>query len=197
LSIQTYRKQGVSKRGVTKSDHAIIYTGREAPQPKRKELPPRGKHGMRRSVRVVSQSKKDKLDSMSRVNFAKIYTVEHNVKVYDFGQVHSRHEHRLISQFNEVFRETNKESISATVAGSPDQTLYQSPPDAYSEDPLTEGVANMALAAQPSERGEVEVISEEDPDEEAEEHGQYHDNEYDDYDPGEASYAGQGKAARR
>jgi hypothetical protein len=39
-------------------------------------------------IRVVPKKKEDKLDPISRVNFARIYTVEHNVKVYEFGDVH-------------------------------------------------------------------------------------------------------------
>jgi hypothetical protein len=40
---------------------------------------------------------------MSRLNYLKIYCVEHNVKVYDFGQVHEEYEQLLISNFNDAW----------------------------------------------------------------------------------------------
>jgi len=58
---------------------------------------------MRRSILVEAKSRTDKLDKMSRVNYAKIYTVEHNVKVYDFGQVGKGYLNRLTTQFEAVF----------------------------------------------------------------------------------------------
>jgi hypothetical protein len=58
---------------------------------------------MLESIRVVPKSRTDKMDELSRVNFAKIYTVEHNVKVYDFGDVHERYKHILKQQFRLVW----------------------------------------------------------------------------------------------
>jgi len=84
----TYGQQGVAKYGTTKWHHAIIWSGTQEPRPRSNELPVDGEYGMMTSIRVVPKLKSDKLDSMSRVNFAKIYTVEHNVKVYNFGNVH-------------------------------------------------------------------------------------------------------------
>lgn len=42
---------------------------------------------MRDPVKVVALNPQDKMDPMSRINFAKPYTIEHNLKVYDFGWV--------------------------------------------------------------------------------------------------------------
>jgi hypothetical protein len=58
---------------------------------------------MRRSIRVRQFSNTDKLDKMARVNYAKIYSVEHNVKVYDFGQVHKDDEVHLIHDFYDAW----------------------------------------------------------------------------------------------
>jgi hypothetical protein len=46
---------------------------------------------MMKEIRVVTTDRRDKLDEMSRINYQKIYTVEHNAKVYDFGTVHKNH----------------------------------------------------------------------------------------------------------
>jgi hypothetical protein len=78
----------VAKYGTTKWHHAVIWGGSQEPQPQPNELPIDGEYGMMASIRVVPKLRSDKLHHMSRVNFAKIYTVEHNVKVYNFGDVH-------------------------------------------------------------------------------------------------------------
>ena len=44
---------------------------------------------------------KPSLDSMSRVNFGKVYTVEHNVKVLPVGQVTRKSMELLLEYFNE------------------------------------------------------------------------------------------------
>jgi len=54
-------------------------------------------------IRVRQRTNAGKLDKMSRLNYIKIYTVEHNVKVYDFGQVDKNDEVHLIANFNAVW----------------------------------------------------------------------------------------------
>jgi hypothetical protein len=89
---------------VNKNQHAIIYTGRKPPKPKSKELPKsRKEQGMRRPIRVRKFLATDKLDEMARINYAKIYSVEHNVKVYEFGVVHKDDEVHLIHDFYDVW----------------------------------------------------------------------------------------------
>jgi hypothetical protein len=50
-------------------------------------------------IRIVPKRRGSKLDRMSRVDFSRMYTVEHNVKVYDFGNVHASHLGRLTQQW--------------------------------------------------------------------------------------------------
>ena len=50
-------------------------------------------------IRVVSKHKTEELDHMSRINFVRLYTVEHNTKVKEFGWVHRDYEHLLEKQF--------------------------------------------------------------------------------------------------
>lgn len=40
---------------------------------------------------------------MSRLNYRKIYTVEHNVKVREFGDVHPDYEERLVSNWKSAW----------------------------------------------------------------------------------------------
>lgn len=90
--IQTYSGRGVSKEGVLKYEHCIIYTGSEPP-PLEVELPiiidedGTIERGMLESIKVNPAFRGGRMDPMSRLNFAKVYTVEHNVKVAEFGDV--------------------------------------------------------------------------------------------------------------
>jgi hypothetical protein len=81
LPIMTYGRQGVAKPGVIKCHHAVVYTSRKEPAPQKNEAPKRGEKGLLTSIRVKANSRQEKLDPLSRINFSKIYTVEHNVKV--------------------------------------------------------------------------------------------------------------------
>jgi len=85
-----------------KSHHAIIYTENKVPQPLDTETTdPRDQ--LLRPIRVTSHQKYEKLDPLSRINFHKVYNVEHNVKVYDFGQVHRDSEFWLQYQFKSAW----------------------------------------------------------------------------------------------
>jgi hypothetical protein len=46
-----------------------------------------GEYPMLSAIPVRANGRSDKMFSASRINFGKVYTVEHNVKVYDFGNV--------------------------------------------------------------------------------------------------------------
>jgi hypothetical protein len=73
----TYSGQGVNKKGVHAKHHAIIYSGK-------KPIAIRGekeKGLTMKSIRVTPDNPRHKLDDASRLNYAKNYTVEYNVKV--------------------------------------------------------------------------------------------------------------------
>jgi hypothetical protein len=79
--ILTYKRQGTTKPGIKHDDHAIIYTTENPPEP----VP--GESLLLNPIRVIPKTPRDKLEPQSRLNYAKIYTVEHNVKVLFIGQV--------------------------------------------------------------------------------------------------------------
>jgi hypothetical protein len=106
--IQTYGYKGVSKAGIIKSQHAIMFTTDKPPAPLPEEEPQEGEAGMLEAIKVKPEKKGDPMDQLSRVNFGRIYTVEHNVKVYDFGQVHRKYQHILEAQFNQVWYASRK-----------------------------------------------------------------------------------------
>ncbi|CAI7571013.1 unnamed protein product [Penicillium glandicola] len=82
VPITTYSGQGVGKAGIDRNKHAIIYMRGEKPRTGQAE--PR----MTKEPLEVDPARPDqKLDCMSRVNFGKVYTVEHNVKVLPVGKI--------------------------------------------------------------------------------------------------------------
>lgn len=103
LLITSYSNRGVAKPGVKKSDHAIVYSGRRPPDPLLEEAPTRGEAGLLPgSIRVTMDDLSDKLTETSRLNFARPYTVDHNVRVRNLGVVHPRSIEALKSHFQSV-----------------------------------------------------------------------------------------------
>lgn len=87
--ILTYNNRGVSDQGVNKADHGIVYTALEPPAAQWDELPNRGESGMvPMAIRVIPDEVTEKLSLMARINYGRIYTIEHNVRVKSIGMVH-------------------------------------------------------------------------------------------------------------
>ncbi|KAK4950628.1 hypothetical protein LTR10_010621 [Elasticomyces elasticus] len=104
LPITSYGKQGVGKQGVKKSEHSIIYSHKPVSQPMPSERPDRGEAGMRtHAIQVTPDIATEKLDPFSRLDYGKIYTVHHNLKVESYGVVHPNSMDFLLSQWEEVF----------------------------------------------------------------------------------------------
>ena len=79
----TYGGRATAKQGVKTEDHAIIYTGETAP------IEVEGESKLhKKPVRVQEKTARDKLAKESRINYAKVYTVEHNTKVHFIGEIH-------------------------------------------------------------------------------------------------------------
>ena len=84
--INTYNGQGVTKHGVSDEDkraHSIVYMTDTRPSC----LPEEKRDLTKKPIAVEKASDDQKLDIMSRLNFKKIYTIEHNVKVMNVGKV--------------------------------------------------------------------------------------------------------------
>ena len=99
----TYNGQGVAKRGAASAHHAIIYTGTE-PRPTQAE---RKKGTMRSSIKVAQDDPATRLDPLSRLNYSRIYTVEHNAKVKAFGWIHPNSRRQFDIDREAVFRAIN------------------------------------------------------------------------------------------
>ena len=94
IPIVTYGFQGVLKNGVRPEDHAIVYSG------KNEVLEGEGKLPLQKPIRIETKDASQKLDPRSRLNYAKLYTVEHNVKVFFIGRVARSHEQEVIRAYN-------------------------------------------------------------------------------------------------
>jgi hypothetical protein len=101
--IYTYGGQGVLKNGLSNDDrqkHAVIYMAGERP------IHLRDEHLMNKEAIAVDPASPDqKLHDMSRLDFRRVHTVEHNVKVKDIGRVSQRSMPYLISYWHD---EVNK-----------------------------------------------------------------------------------------
>ncbi|KAF2673763.1 hypothetical protein BT63DRAFT_410727 [Microthyrium microscopicum] len=105
LPINTYNRKGVAKTGVLKWQHAIAFSQKDEPRPFPDEMPTeQGERPMMPGIRVVPKSRTEKLDSRARIDFGRIYTVEHNVKVYDFGNADEVFVARLLDQWVHVIQ---------------------------------------------------------------------------------------------
>jgi hypothetical protein len=84
--INTYNRQGVTKPGLTREDmwaHSIIHMTDTQPFC----LPEEEKSLVKKAIAVEKAAEDQKLDPMSRLNYRKVYTIEHNVKVMNVGRV--------------------------------------------------------------------------------------------------------------
>lgn len=131
LPITTYGGRGVGKRGVKKSEHAIIHTSRRPPAPMAEELPSRRDPSIMRprAIRVDVDLPVDKLDAASRLNLGAVTTVQHNVKVRPYGMVNQASRQDLISQFTRVWNsQQNAAPIEAQAGPSTRQPALATGP---------------------------------------------------------------------
>ncbi|KAL4936717.1 hypothetical protein BDV06DRAFT_204454 [Aspergillus oleicola] len=84
FGINTYGGQGVAKRGIDESKHAIVHlSGQPA------FSGPREPRMIKEPLELRPNRHDEGLDPMSRLNFSKIYTVEHNIPVRPIGRIAS------------------------------------------------------------------------------------------------------------
>ncbi|KXS94561.1 hypothetical protein AC578_7514 [Pseudocercospora eumusae] len=107
IPIMSYGNKGVSKQGVNKADHGIVYIGARPPEPDVDELPTRNELPMVEvPIRVDPDTPTEKLAAKSRIHYSKVYTIEHNVKARSVGMIHSRSVPDLLIQTKFVWTRT-------------------------------------------------------------------------------------------
>lgn len=82
IKISTYNGQATTKPGVASRDHAAVIApdGVFTPHPQGEDLD-------KDPIEIKIENPEMTVDPMSRINFAKPYTVEHNVKIRNIGRV--------------------------------------------------------------------------------------------------------------
>ncbi|KAF2251135.1 hypothetical protein BU26DRAFT_276633 [Trematosphaeria pertusa] len=100
LPINTYQGQATTKPGVVAQDHAAVVMLGEEPK-----LHPEEKQLTKEPMFITLENKSTgPIDPMSRINFAKVYTVEYNVKVRNIGRIVSDSIWRMDQYFAECFK---------------------------------------------------------------------------------------------
>jgi hypothetical protein len=96
LPVLTYGGQGTLKPGCVRKSHAIVYSSKSKPE----YLD--GERKLRIDPVEVTVGKRTKISKASRVNIAKIYTIEHNVKVLGIGKVSPKGLEILAKAYNHL-----------------------------------------------------------------------------------------------
>ncbi|KAE9369934.1 hypothetical protein N431DRAFT_305378, partial [Stipitochalara longipes BDJ] len=156
LPILTYSGQGLNKRGVHADHHAIIYSGKK-PVAFRGE---KEKGLQMRSIKVTPDNPRHKLDDASRLNYAKTYTVEYNVKVWFIGKVSSDSEWQIRTDYNRVHPSLMLKdggggyspgySGGGVTSASSYTASYHSPSPSYGETPGSYGGSTSYLSPNPT-----------------------------------------------
>jgi hypothetical protein len=118
VAISTHSGQGVARIPGMSFQHAIVHTGRVPP------LPRPGEAGAEflASIRVDSDVPGQELHPASRVNFGKVYTVEHNIKVKPYGVVNQYSMGALAENFNRTFDLKQLDAKTGRLSKRPEST---------------------------------------------------------------------------
>jgi hypothetical protein len=76
----------------------VIYSG--------EKIEYKGENLTKKAIRVKMFTPREKLDEASRINYAKVYTIEYNVKVFFIGEVDQAHRHQVLADYR------NTQSVS-------------------------------------------------------------------------------------
>ncbi|KAF4627005.1 hypothetical protein G7Y89_g11151 [Cudoniella acicularis] len=96
LPLYTYSGQGATKSDIRPQDHALVYDSKQ----ERSKVP--AERDMTKDpFAIVVEDPNETIDSMTRMNFAQVYTIQHNVKVAKVGRIAKEHLDRLNNYFIE------------------------------------------------------------------------------------------------
>jgi hypothetical protein len=95
--MNTYGGQATTKPGVNAQDHAAVYQqGRSFPDTTGEVL-------SKQPFPIIVEASSETIDSKSRINFNKPYTVEHNIKVMNVGRIAPGYLDLLRQYFDQAF----------------------------------------------------------------------------------------------
>jgi hypothetical protein len=81
LPLLTYQGKATRKHGVNPDDHAAVFAENSKPR----LLP--GETLRKKPLTIIIEDPREKIDPLTRINFSKVYTVEHNVKALKIGRI--------------------------------------------------------------------------------------------------------------
>lgn len=117
-AISTHSGNGAARNDV--SDHGVVYTGLQPPTTYKYEegiLPV--------AIRIDPMQPANQLHPKSRLNYGKVYTIEHNVRVKPYGIVNKKSMHVLMHQFTLVFFRNRPSSSVANAIRQPSRQNLQ------------------------------------------------------------------------
>jgi hypothetical protein len=97
--IVTYRNQGTQEKGVNPEEHTLVYAAKSSDAKPPKLL--KGEKLNKDPIRM-KPDRGVRLPEASRINFGKVYTVEHHAKVVSLGKIIREHLPKLKSYYDEV-----------------------------------------------------------------------------------------------
>lgn len=100
LPITTYGGQGAAKGSARAEDHAIVYDGTRYGAPEPEAAP--GEQLSKSALGVIIEERHETLDPRSRIDFGKVYTVQHNIRVMNVGRIDNLN--RLKRYYNDSMR---------------------------------------------------------------------------------------------
>ena len=139
LKIDTYGGKACNAPGVITEKHAIAYSGKKVP-----ERLPGEERLLDTPIRVNPDDSKG-LGPRSRINFGKVFTLEHNIKVASVGQVHLD----SMSVVDSHFARFHPSWLSYDLASIDD----------FRQDSLDTGTQLQSLAVQPTVQPSIESRS--------------------------------------
>jgi hypothetical protein len=131
VPICSYRHQGCFKPGIEVTAHAIAYMqGTQAQLLRRTEndgiqlresIEPAS--GMN-PIEIIPANSYQRLSTSSRINFSKVQTIEHMVKVQDIGVVSPRSLNDLLQYFEQQCRLPREENVEHYLAAPANRPLF-------------------------------------------------------------------------
>jgi len=116
LPLNTHNRQGALKMGLRKQDYAAVFAEGSRPV-----LDPM-EGIVRTSFPIIVENENETIDPMSRLNFGRVYTVEHNIKVAKVGRIGQDHIKLLDDYFLESIGKlptpSNPDAMSSHVPNS-------------------------------------------------------------------------------
>ncbi|KAK3075501.1 hypothetical protein LTR53_001118 [Teratosphaeriaceae sp. CCFEE 6253] len=100
LPITTYRGQSMRKDGIRIHEHGIIYTGKTPPEPT--DVPRHGPQMQQHPLKVDPDDRTERLDPLSRIDYAKQHNLDHKHRVRPIGKVSQHSLPYLLAQYETV-----------------------------------------------------------------------------------------------